>query len=620
MKRLLIVSAMGLCSIPALGQGSAITYQGELRSGGVPAVGAFDLRFRLFDAASGGNQVGITLCADNVSVVDGRFVVSLDFGAVYTDARFLAIEVRADAGQACDNAAGFTLLAGRQPLTPAPAATYAPAAGDATLFGGQSPVFYRNAANLTGTIDDARISSNIPRLNFTSTFTAIPAFNGGTTGSSAPFSVDSTFKVTNLNADLLDGLDSGSFALTTHTHDAGAIVSGTLADARIPTTVGRLGGNQNWTGSNVFSGSNSFSGDGAGLTNLNAGQLVSGQVPDSRLPATVARLASANTFTAAQSINPGSTQTPLSLVGSNNQGTWLTINNSLARSWNIIASSTNNAEGAGKLVFRDATANAVRMTLDTAGSVGIGTSNPAGRLDVTGADPRVAIRNANDPGGGYVQNTFGTLQLGLYNPTASAWNAVPANGQRAVLGVDSTGRVGSLTNTGNAPTFRNILDDGSGNANIQGNLAARNMPAVKESRTIRDARSTASWVAVDGTFTNFDSITVNVPGTGFLVIEGEALVSQRAGVPGTSSHYAWIKIEETTSVITQLIEESISFFNFFQTGGDSILERVAKPSIVVPTSAGVRSFRLVVTDGASGLESTRIGTTAIRVTYYPAGL
>ena len=39
------------------------------------------------------------------------------------------------------------------------------------------------------------------------TFSDIPAFNGGTTGSSAPFTVDSTFLVTNLNAELLDGKD-----------------------------------------------------------------------------------------------------------------------------------------------------------------------------------------------------------------------------------------------------------------------------------------------------------------------------------------------------------------------------------------------------------------------------
>lgn len=42
-----------------------------------------------------------------------------------------------------------------------------------------------------------------------------------------------------LNADLLDDLDSTAFALVVHTHDASDIVSGTLDDARIPTGITR---------------------------------------------------------------------------------------------------------------------------------------------------------------------------------------------------------------------------------------------------------------------------------------------------------------------------------------------------------------------------------------------
>ncbi len=57
------------------------------------------------------------------------------------------------------------------------------------------------------------------------TFTNIPAFDGGTSGVSAPFTVDSTFLVTNLNADFLDGLSSSGYA------DA---AQGVLADAAEP--------------------------------------------------------------------------------------------------------------------------------------------------------------------------------------------------------------------------------------------------------------------------------------------------------------------------------------------------------------------------------------------------
>ena len=43
------------------------------------------------------------------------------------------------------------------------------------------------------------------------TFSNRPAFDGGTSGSTSPFTVDSTQVVTNLNADLLDGIQASSF-------------------------------------------------------------------------------------------------------------------------------------------------------------------------------------------------------------------------------------------------------------------------------------------------------------------------------------------------------------------------------------------------------------------------
>ncbi len=106
---------------------SAFTYQGDLRSAGVPAEGLHDLRFRLFDAGASGAQVGPTVCLDNVTVTGGRFTVTLNFGdAVWNSSRrWLEIEVRADAGTDCADPSGFTALTPRQELTAAPHATYA---------------------------------------------------------------------------------------------------------------------------------------------------------------------------------------------------------------------------------------------------------------------------------------------------------------------------------------------------------------------------------------------------------------------------------------------------------------------------------------------------------------
>ena len=592
---------------------TAITYQGELRSAGQPANGAYDLRFRLFDEANAGNQVGVTLCADNIAVQNGRFTVSLDFGAVYGSPRYLAIEVRSDTGQGCGNSAGFTTLSARQTITPAPSATYAPAAGDTALLGGQPPLFYRNAGNLTGTVDDARLSGNIPRLNFTSTFSAIPAFNGGATGTTAPFTVDSTFKVTSLNADLLDGLDSAAFAPAVHTHDASAVTTGVLADARLSSNIGRLSGNQTWTGSNAFAGNNTFAGDGSGLTSLNAGQLVTGQVPDSRIPSTVARLANANTFTNVQTITTAG-QFALTVNSPSTGGTWGRLTNTSAggREWGLISTGSGNTEGAGKFLLRDGTAGVVRMAFDTSGNVGIGTVTPAGRLDVTGADARLALRNVNDTGGGYVQDSFGTVQIGLYNPSGSVWNAVPANGFRAGFGVDSTGRVGSLTNTTTSPSFRNVLDDGSGNASIQGTVQATNLPGIKWAST--DAAGSLS----NNSITMIENFSVNIPANGFLHITCRANMALIA--EGNVGSTGTLELKETTGaeVLVKtgylIVDRGFAPTATVRLSDDIRLEHNIA---VVP---GTRSFKVRVIHYSSGGFTGYYGGAEITAQFFPNGL
>ena len=110
---------------------------------------------------------------------------------------------------------GYTVLSPRQELTAAPNATYALTASNATSLNGQAAAFYTNAANLsTGTISDLRLSTNIATnsgaqtISGTKTFAAAPSFSAA----GSPFSVSGTGLVSNLNADLLDGLSSAAFA------------------------------------------------------------------------------------------------------------------------------------------------------------------------------------------------------------------------------------------------------------------------------------------------------------------------------------------------------------------------------------------------------------------------
>lgn len=111
----------------ARAQSTQFTYQGRLNEFGVPAEGIYDLRFRLYDAATGLTQVGVTQCVDNVAVVAGTFTTKLDFGAQFsgTAARFLEIDVREGTSLTCANLSGFTTLTPRQELTSAPRASAA---------------------------------------------------------------------------------------------------------------------------------------------------------------------------------------------------------------------------------------------------------------------------------------------------------------------------------------------------------------------------------------------------------------------------------------------------------------------------------------------------------------
>ena len=110
----LVLASAGRAQTPL---GTAFTYQGQLKASGIPAVSNADFEFALFDAEEDGLQIGPTLSADDVGLVNGLFTISLDFGpgAFDGDARWIEVAVRSPAG-----AGGFTTLNPRQPLTAAP--------------------------------------------------------------------------------------------------------------------------------------------------------------------------------------------------------------------------------------------------------------------------------------------------------------------------------------------------------------------------------------------------------------------------------------------------------------------------------------------------------------------
>jgi len=131
----LLPSLVALTALPlsmayaATPVGTAFTYQGRLSGSSGSVTGSCSFKFRLFDAASGGAQIGSTLTYDGLGgnpspivVTTGLFTAALDFGpGVFTgDARWLDLDVK------CGADPGYTNL-GRQKITPAPYSLSAPA-------------------------------------------------------------------------------------------------------------------------------------------------------------------------------------------------------------------------------------------------------------------------------------------------------------------------------------------------------------------------------------------------------------------------------------------------------------------------------------------------------------
>jgi trimeric autotransporter adhesin len=157
-------------------QTDTFTYQGRLQDNGLPAIGSYDLGFSLFQTNVGGIQIGPALSHSGVAVSNGLFTVDLMFSPGTFDGGppWLQIDVRTNGGGL------FTPLAPRQLIASAPYAIYA-----------------GRARTLDGTLADGQLASNYSsNVNFLN-----PANRYAGDGED----------LTNLNATLLGGLNSGSF-------------------------------------------------------------------------------------------------------------------------------------------------------------------------------------------------------------------------------------------------------------------------------------------------------------------------------------------------------------------------------------------------------------------------
>jgi hypothetical protein len=255
---------------PQAAIGAGFTYQGRLTDGGNPANGVYDLQFILYDAVTGGAQVGPIVTSDDVAVANGLFTVNLDFGNVYNGTSlFLDIAVRPGA-----SAGTFTPLAPRQALTPTPyaAGLVLPYSGAANSSGtafevtnsgtGQAAEFHSSTSSATLFVGNSGSGGGIRAdTGDTGQGSAVTGYNYGTDRYAAEFEI---LKTTNPRAAI--------YARTAGTGQAidAEVNSATTADALFARTTSPTAGSY----AGVFSGPVQISCSAATCNTTNALQVV----------------------------------------------------------------------------------------------------------------------------------------------------------------------------------------------------------------------------------------------------------------------------------------------------------------------------------------------------------
>jgi hypothetical protein len=191
--------ALAFCTHTLVAQSSAFTYQGKLGVNGAPANGTYDLRFQLFDDATVGNQVGSDQTQSGLVLSNGLFTTSLDFGsAAFTGAdRWLQISAQT-------NGTGYITLTPRQKVSATPyalraanaatsdSATVATTATTATTANIATVALSANtviATNITGTLPDTTLSTNVLVMSSYTTFFTNRFTNNGVYNITVPAGV-----------------------------------------------------------------------------------------------------------------------------------------------------------------------------------------------------------------------------------------------------------------------------------------------------------------------------------------------------------------------------------------------------------------------------------------------
>ncbi|MCA1814999.1 MAG: tail fiber domain-containing protein [Acidobacteria bacterium] len=398
-------------------QTTSFTYQGKLTDGGAAASGNYDFQFALWDSLSGGTQVGATQTINNVTVSNGVFTVTLDFGAASFPGadRFLEISAR-PAGSG-----SFTLLSPRQQVTSTPYAVRSANASSANTL----------STSCNGCISDTQIGSvAASKLTGALPVGAVPAGSGSYIQNTTTRQANANFNISGSGAanvfDAATQFNLGGQRVLSQQAAPGNLFVGLGAGSSNTTGFEnsffgtRAGLSNNVGGANSFFGANAGSGNTNGLANsffgADAGQNNAG--------------GSANSFF-------GAFAGVANRTGSNNS----------FFGW---SAGSHNSAGTGNSFFGDnAGSNSSTGSSDSFFGAAAGVSNLVGTsVTVVGANADVSAGNldhATAIGAGAVVGSSNTVVLGRGADTVQIPGAVKISGAVNISGTVKLFSLGSAT-------------------------------------------------------------------------------------------------------------------------------------------------------------------------------
>jgi hypothetical protein len=461
-----------LTGATALAQTTSFSYQGRLADAGQGANGAYQFQFKLFDAVSGGNQIGAPITDLTANVTNGSFTVQLDFGAAAFDGgeRYLEISIRR-AGEV-----NYTPLNPRQEIASAPYAVRANSAANSETFNG----------NLSGYVSN-------PQTDAT-------AANAST--ANAPETIvkrDENGKIAVGGIVFDDGTVMKSAAASSTT----ANLAGTGTTNRIP----------KWLDTNGTLSDSVLSESGGNMV-VNGGNIQMTATPSSVVDSNVLFTDSnAKTLGMIASSTPSFTSyngSYLAMRG-NNYSMIPNQRGLISFSAGNVASPVGNE---GSILFLTGL-DQLRMSIKPSGNVGIGTATPAAKLDVagniklTGANSALVFPDGTSmttaptgPGGtmtgtSIVSAINDSTTAGVINENRLSFNVARLNGANNwtglnVFGAGLSANNALITNVGNPVNAGDATNKAYTDANF-----VKFVPGT-EQLSVGDANGTAPMINLRG--------------------------------------------------------------------------------------------------------------------------